>query len=138
MGRVKNQIHPVDKHVGEKLRSQRMLSGMSQTELGDFVDLTFQQIQKYERGANRVSASRLYEFCKVFKVPFDFFLQGFSGDITEKAANGMSDNAQASFDSGEDMMTKRETITLVRAYYNIKDEKLRKQLLEMAKTMASK
>lgn len=69
-------VHPVDIHIGFRLRLRRVLLGMSQTDLGDRVGLTFQQVQKYERGANRISASRLYEFAKILDVPVSFFFDG--------------------------------------------------------------
>lgn len=70
------RVHPVDIHIGVRLRLRRVLLGMSQTDLGDRVGLTFQQVQKYERGANRISASRLYEFAKILDVPVWFFFDG--------------------------------------------------------------
>lgn len=128
-------VHPVDVHVGHKLRARRILMGMSQTALGKLVGITFQQIQKYERATNRVSVSRLHDFCKALNVEFDYFIDGYtSSKATQK---GMADSdGQAGFDGEEDVMTKRETLKLIRAYYSIKDEKLRHQLLSMARTMA--
>ena len=136
--------NPVDVHVGAKLRLIRNARGMSQAELGKQVGVAFQQIQKYEKGTNRVSASKLYDFSKILKVSFDFFLNGFTGyeQKTPYAVAGMSDGEQEGFEvpqkeTMEDLMNKRETIKLVRAYYNIEDPKVRKQLLVMAKTMGN-
>lgn len=133
-------VHPVDVHVGQQLRSRRLLLGMSQKALADAVGLTFQQVQKYERAANRISVSRLFDFCKVLDVEFDYFIDGFTGRgraRPEIARQGMADaDAQAAFEPEDDIMSRRETMTLVRAYYSIEDEGVRKQLLQMIRTMA--
>ena len=131
-----SDIHPVDFYVGKQLRSRRMLMGMSQSVLGKAVGLTFQQIQKYERAVNRVSVSRLYDFCKVLNVDFDYFIEGFKENKTSRQKGMAEAGGQAGFEAEEDVMVKRETLELVRAYYNIKDEKLRRQLLKMARTMS--
>ena len=136
--------HPVDTHVGARVKARRLLLGMSQEELAKAVGLTFQQIQKYERGANRISASRLTEIAKAMKTPLDYFFSGTGslaseiGTSTRSKANmrGVSDVKQASFDDTE-MMTRKDVIELVRAYQRISSAALKKQLLEMAKTMAS-
>ena len=133
-------VHPVDVHVGQQLRSRRLLLGMSQKCLADAVGLTFQQVQKYERAANRISVSRLFDFCKVLDVDFDFFIDGFTGRgraRPEIARQGMADaDGQASFEPEDDIMVKRETMTLVRAYYSIEDENVRKHFLQMVRAMA--
>ncbi len=130
----------VDIHVGARLRLRRTLLGISQEKLGESVGLTFQQIQKYERGANRVGASRLYEFSRVLDVPVSFFFD----DMNEqtKATRGrridpktLSDNDQAELES--DPLARRETLELVRAYYKIEDPKVRKRLFELTKTLAN-
>jgi len=133
-------VHPVDVHVGQQLRSRRLLLGMSQKSLADAVGLTFQQVQKYERASNRISVSRLFDFCKVLDVDFDYFIDGFTGRgraRPEIARQGMADSdGQAAFEPEDDIMVKRETMTLVRAYYSIEDDNVRKQLLQMIRTMA--
>ncbi|TVQ83773.1 MAG: XRE family transcriptional regulator [Micavibrio sp.] len=140
-GRPSNsQTHPVDRHVGRQLRARRLFMGMSQTALAKAVGLTFQQIQKYERAANRVSASRLYDFCKVLDVDFEYFFDGLDGRgraRREQLQKGFADGEdQAGFEGGNDLMTRRETIDLLRAYYSIDDPKLRRQILQMARTLA--
>ena len=125
--------HPVDLYVGKKLKERRSLVGLSQTKLGEAVDLTFQQIQKYERAANRIGAGRLHDFARILNVPITFFFDGMNAKKSPVA--GFSDNGQSPF-GGEDLMSKKETLNLVRAYYNIRDPKLRTQMLEMIKTMA--
>lgn len=128
----------MDIHAGSKLRARRLLLGMSQEALGNKVGVTFQQVQKYERGTNRLSVSRLYEMSKALEVPVDYFFDGFS-DNAKQAQPGFADNEQDGFEpenaSEADLMSRRETIKLVRAYYAIKDESLRKQVLSMARAL---
>ena len=114
--------HPVDVHVGNRVRLRRTLLGMSQEKLGDALGLTFQQVQKYERGTNRISSSRLYHISLIFGVPVSDFFEGL-----EKKASGRSP---------DDVMVKRETLELVRAYYRIRDPKVRDALWRMTKAMA--
>lgn len=129
----KRSSHPVDKHVGSRLKARRNLIGMSQDDLAKEVDLTYQQIQKYERGTNRIGASRLFEFSKILNVAVSYFFDG----LETTRAKGFAESGQAEFTGPEDdIMNKRETYNLVRAYYNISDPKLRQQILEMAKAMA--
>ena len=113
--------HPVDVHVGGRLRLRRTLLGMSQTDLGKALGLTFQQVQKYENGKNRIAASRLYHLSLIFGVPVSDFFEGLE-DKTSKR-------------SSDDVMVKRETMELVRAYYRIRDPKVRKVLHAMIKAM---
>lgn len=130
--------NPVDVHVGERLRSRRSLLGLTQEKLAETVDLTFQQIQKYERGTNRVSASRLWQFSKVLKVPISYFFENYSEKAgAPEPAYGLSDNEQEGFSGEGDLMEKKETLALVREYYSIPDPKLRRDLFKMIKTMAA-
>lgn len=133
----KNGPHPVDIHVGSRLKKRRSLMGLSQEKLADGVGLTFQQVQKYERGANRISASRLYQFSEILDVPVSFFYEGFSSDNTAPAM-GLSDNEQDGFEveGDEDIFERKETIKLLREYYSIPDPKLRADLFKMIKSMA--
>jgi transcriptional regulator with XRE-family HTH domain len=117
---------------------RRTLLGMSQERLGDQLGLTFQQVQKYERGINRVGASRLFDLARVLDVPISFFfddmpdgLAGSAGGGSRRAL-GMAD-AQDAF--GDDTMTRRETLELVRAYYRISDPNQRKKVLDLVKAM---
>tara|TARA_B100000686_G_C16784644_1_gene974376 strand:- start:2646 stop:3068 length:423 start_codon:yes stop_codon:yes gene_type:complete len=132
---TKTSSHPVDRHVGTKLKARRNLLGLSQDDLAKEVDLTYQQIQKYESGANRIGASRLFEFSKILSVAVDYFFEGLDTGINV-GAPGFGEKKQAPFQALEDdVMNKKETFELVRAYYQIRDPKLRHQILEMAKTM---
>ena len=113
--------HPVDVHVGSRVRLRRTLLGMSQTDIADALGLTFQQVQKYERGANRISASRLYQFSLIFGVPVQSFFEELEGKTSRR--------------SPDDLMLRRETMELVRAYYCIRDPKVRAALHAMTKAM---
>jgi transcriptional regulator with XRE-family HTH domain len=122
--------HPIDVQVGARVRQRRTLLGMSQTHLGKAVGLTFQQVQKYENGANRISASRLFEFAKVLDVPVSFFFDAMPKEATKPAAKHVAPP------KGKDELTKRETLELVRAYYKITDPAVRKAISDMVRSMA--
>ena len=126
--------NPVDAHVGSRLRLRRTLLGMSQEKLGDAVGLTFQQIQKYEKGANRIGASRLFEFSRVLDVPPSFFFDDMPDDLAG-APTEPSSGAEA-HDGGQDPLARRETLELVRAYYKIAEPAVRKRLFELVKAVA--
>lgn len=129
--------HPIDVHVGSRVRLRRTLLGMSQQYLGDEVGLTFQQIQKYERGANRIGASRLHEFSHVLDVPVSFFFDDMPPDIEIPGispAPGMSDQAQVPLNA--DPLNRRETALLVRAYYGIADPRVRRRIFDLARSMS--
>jgi len=129
--------NPVDVHVGSRVRLRRTLLGLSQEKLADAIGLTFQQVQKYERGANRIGASRLYELSRVLDVPVSFFFDDMTSDVAGRSSRdgGMSESAQAPFET--DALAKRETLELVRAYYRIIDPHVRKKVADLVKTMAS-
>ncbi|MCC8427857.1 helix-turn-helix transcriptional regulator [Reyranella aquatilis] len=125
----------MDTHVGNRLRQRRALLGMSQTDLGNAVGLTFQQVQKYERGFNRVSSSRLFEFAKVLDVPVEHFFDGMDeAAVTTKRKPGRPRSTEKSTDS--DLNTKRETLELVRAYYKIRSKSLREKTRELIMALA--
>ena len=124
---------PVDSHVGSRLRLRRTLLGMSQEKLGNSVGLTFQQIQKYERGANRVGSSRLYQFCKVLDVPVSFFFDEMPSD-TGSQPSLAGQVQQAAYDKD---MSRRETLELVRAYYRIDNSNTRKRIYELVKAVGA-
>ena len=130
--------NPVDIHVGGRVRLRRTLLGLSQEKLGEAVGLTFQQIQKYERGANRIGASRLFEFSRILDVPVSFFFDDMPEVMSSEgrqAAWGMGDQPQTSLEP--DPLTRRETLELVRAYYRIDDPQIRKRLFELAKSLGN-
>jgi transcriptional regulator with XRE-family HTH domain len=131
---------PIDIHVGSRIRLRRTLLGMSQERLGDALGLTFQQVQKYERGLNRVGASRLFDLARVLDVPISFFFDDLPDALA--APSHLTPNrrftgfAESQDPFGDDTMTRRETVELVRAYYRISDGSLRKRVLDLIKTMA--
>lgn len=125
---------PVDVHVGSRLRLRRTLLGLSQGKLGEAVGLTFQQIQKYERGANRVGASRLFEFSRILDVTISYFFEDMGKDDKSSAAPGLSDQPQVAVDPGS--MSRRETLELVRAYYRIEDPGVRKRVYDLIKSIS--
>ncbi len=138
--KTKARATEVDAHLGARVRARRQLMGLSQEDLGQALGVTFQQVQKYERGTNCMTVSRLMDASRVLNTPFDFFVDGIfpaSGASRPAAyARGFSDGKQEGFDG--DILTRRETMDLIRAYYSIRDEKLRRQLLEMARAMTGK
>jgi len=129
--------NPVDVHVGGRIRLRRTLLGMSQERLGDALGLTFQQVQKYERGTNRVGASRLWDLSRVLDVPVSFFYEDMSDGVADKSPRliaGLDEEPEA---IEADPLTKRETLELVRAYYRIADPMVRKRVFDLAKALAS-
>ncbi len=127
--------NPVDVHVGTRVRLRRTLLGMTQTGLGQAIGLTFQQVQKYERGVNRIGSSRLYDLARVLDVPVNFFFDDMPKDVASKsnaASSGPPEGAEA-FDP--DIVSKRETLELVRAYYKIDSPQVRKRLFELVKVL---
>ncbi len=125
--------NPIDIHVGSRVRLRRTLLGMSQERLADAVGLTFQQIQKYERGTNRIGSSRLYQFAQVLDVPVSFFFDGMPSESGVRPAG----TAEANVDPFEqDQFTRRETLELVRAYYRIQDARIRARIFDLVKAIA--
>lgn len=147
---------PMDVHIGQRIRLRRTLMGLSQEKLGEALGLTFQQVQKYERGANRVSATRLFEMARLMNVPVGFFYDGlpeglpgdtaaeggaifsstmgfaepagrFGGPPPKRAETPMEDAA---------LFTRKETIELVRAFHRIPDEAVRRRVLDLVCSMA--
>ncbi len=120
----------VDAHVGARLRQRRMLLGISQEQLADMLGLTFQQVQKYERGTNRVSASRLFQLARTLDTPITWFFEDMEPERSGEQA------APPPGTDETDPMSRRETLELVRVYSRIDDRKVRKKLYEMAKALA--
>lgn len=135
--KTKGTPDPVDVHVGQRLRVRRSLLGLSQEKLAESIGLTFQQIQKYERGMNRISAGRLYQFSKILDVPIAYFFEQFGFADNQNARYGMADNEQEEFGAG-DLMQDKETLDLIRAYYSINDPKMRKDIYKFVKSMADR
>ncbi len=117
--------HPVDVHVGKRIRHRRWMVGMTQQQLAEQVGIKFQQIQKYETGMNRVSASRLWNIAEALSVPVSFFFEGLDGDAVAVAEQAMPG----------DILADKEALELVRSYYAI-PENQRRQLFELARVLS--
>lgn len=115
--------HPVDSHVGKRIRHRRWMIGMTQQQLADAVGIKFQQIQKYETGMNRVSASRLWDISRTLGVPIEFFFEGLEAENGVTPANG------------GDLLANKEAMELVRAYYAI-PEPQRRRLFDLARVLS--
>lgn len=127
--------HPVDVHVGNRLRTRRTMLGMTQETLGDSVGVTFQQIQKYERGLNRIGSSRLYEFACILGIPVAYFFD----DYKENTDPGSSSTSSAGrgFPNKEYEKFGNEVLGLVRAYYDIEEPLVRKRVLALVKSLST-
>ncbi len=130
-----SESHPVDVYVGKRLRLKRTLQGLSQEAIGNAIGVTFQQIQKYERGINRMGASRLFDFARALGVPVSYFFDGFNEEANAQNNYGMAESAAPQF-QGADPLNNRETVDLMRAYYRIKSPTQRKRVLDLIKSMA--
>ncbi|MDI9314115.1 MAG: helix-turn-helix transcriptional regulator [Hydrotalea sp.] len=150
--------HPIDKHVGERIRLRRKMLRLTQTDLAELLGISFQQVQKYERGSNRIGCSRLYELSLILQTPIDFFFQDITGDIKKlfvdlipKKASGMADNSSAEDGdtSAESTMTsdesfakdpfkRKDVLELIVAYNKINDDEQKKLFLDLAKNFTKK
>ncbi len=130
---------PVDVHAGARLRVRRTLLGMTQTSLGDAIGLTLQQVQKYERGMDRMTSSRLYDLARVLDVPVQHFFDDMPAAVAASSpANKKRGRAKKPPSYESDPMARRETLQLVRAYYKIRDPEIRKHLFKMTKTLGAR
>ncbi len=134
--------NPIDIHVGNRIRMRRNILGWSQEKLGDLLGLTFQQIQKYEKGLNRVSASRLWDFSVVMDTPISFFYDDMDKTVAKQSPR-MFSNPEADATLNEDLevfntdpMLKQETLELVRAYYKISNRQAAKHLFDLIVAMS--
>ena len=124
--------HPIDVHVGARVKLRRTLLGMSQDKLGDALGLTFQQIQKYEKGVNRIGASRIFEISKILDVPIQFLFDDYSGG--ERHANGFAEGeSDASF---MELLNTPDGVQLCRYYAEIEDPKVKKRVLDLVRAIA--
>src|SRR5579862_7754159 len=132
-GRQKgDKPNPIDVHVGSRVKLRRSMLGLSQEKLGEAIGLTFQQLQKYERGTNRIGASRLLELARVLDVPIGFFYDVVDPVRAPPIPEGYTDSTR----NEGDQLQRPETIELVAAYYGISDPRIRRQLVEVAKSLA--
>lgn len=140
--KTKGKPNSMDEHVGTRLRVRRTLAGLSQEKLAQAVGLTFQQIQKYERGTNRVSAGRLHDFARVLEVPVTYFFEHFTSGSKSMPLHlrGLSDTEQQGFSATEgveeDPMSRRETLELIKIYHSVSDPAQRRKILRALRAMA--
>nr|WP_245579175.1 helix-turn-helix domain-containing protein [Inquilinus limosus] len=121
-------------HIGGRIRLRRTLLGYSQAKLASAIGLTFQQIQKYEHGSNRIGASRLHQLSRVLEVPVDFFFED-APSVAGMPVQGLAEEAEP-YDAGPDPMQRRETLELIRAYYRVEDPATRRRVLDLLKAMS--
>ncbi|MGO4713711.1 helix-turn-helix domain-containing protein [Bradyrhizobium sp. 2TAF24] len=126
--------NPVDKYVGSRVRMRRIMLGMSQEKLGEALDLTFQQIQKYEKGTNRIGASRLQQISDILQVPVSFLFEG--GPTGGSHHEGMNDAPSPAYVS--DFLATSEGLALTRAFTRISDPKLRRTIVDLVEQMAAR
>jgi transcriptional regulator with XRE-family HTH domain len=131
--------NPVDEHVGGRVRFRRTLLGVTQQQLAEALGVTFQQVQKYEKGANRIGSSRLYDLSTILDVPVGYFFDEMPETVKERSPARMLQARDINFaeeiENQEPRVTKRETLELVRAYYKVKDPALRKRMLDMTRAL---
>src|ERR1700694_1144771 len=125
---------PIDVQVGSRVRLRRNMLGLSQEKLGEAIGLTFQQVQKYERGANRIGASRLHDLSRVLDVPVSFFFDDMDPVRAPAILAGFAEPAAEAFDA--DPLRPRETVELVSAFYRIDEPALRRRLVGLARALA--
>ena len=133
--------NPIDVHVGARLRARRTLLGLTQMALGDAMGMTFQQLQKYEKGSNRISASRLYDVSKLMDVDIGYFFdemgQAIESESPAQLSRQKSKRSPRKPPKSEDPLHRRETLELVRAYYRITDPKIRGHVRKLFQSAAS-
>ncbi|GGG32418.1 helix-turn-helix domain-containing protein [Chelatococcus composti] len=130
---VKKVPNPIDKHVGSRVRMRRMFIGMSQEKLGESLGLTFQQVQKYEKGTNRIGASRLQQIAKVLGVPVEFFFDG-APTADGVPSGGFAEAPSSSYVS--DFLSTNEGVQLTKAFIRIKDAKVRRRIVDLVVALA--
>ncbi len=129
----KKNPNPIDVHVGNRVRMRRMLIGMSQEKLGERLGLTFQQIQKYEKGANRISASRLFQMAQILGVPVQFFFEDLPQQATEEEGGFGETREQTAI---MDFLGSSEGLQLNRYFAQIKDARIRRSIIDLVRSLA--
>jgi transcriptional regulator with XRE-family HTH domain len=129
---IKKAPNPIDKHVGSRVRMRRMMLGMSQEKLGDALGLTFQQVQKYEKGTNRIGASRLQQISHILQVPVSFFFDG-APTVSGHPA-GVDEAPSPTYVS--DFLATSDGLALTKAFVRIKDPKLRRRIVDLVEAIA--
>ena len=133
---AKKAPNPTDKHVGSRVRMRRMMLGMSQEKLGDSLGLTFQQVQKYEKGTNRIGASRLQQISQILQVPVSFFFEGAPSAQTHGRHDGMNEAPSPAYVS--DFLATSDGLALTKAFMRIDDSKLRRRIVDLVEQIAGR
>jgi transcriptional regulator with XRE-family HTH domain len=126
--------NPTDKHVGARIRMRRMMVGLSQTKLADAVDVTFQQVQKYEKGVNRVSASRMQQFAKILSVPISFFFEGSPPASVVGSKSGATATGMPAY--VREFLAIRDGVKITKAFTQIRNQKLRRAVVALVEQIA--
>jgi len=126
--------NPVDIHVGGRIRLRRMMSGLSQERLGEQMGLTFQQIQKYEKGANRVGASRLFQLAQVLDVPVSYFFDDLASEEDSQSPSGFAESKSQDFVL--EFLNSREGLELNRAFVKIQDPQIRRKIIDLIRSLS--
>jgi transcriptional regulator with XRE-family HTH domain len=132
---AKKAPNPIDKHVGSRVRMRRMMLGMSQEKLGDALGLTFQQVQKYEKGTNRIGASRLQQISHILQVPVSFFFDGAPAVQLAGRMEGMGEAPSPAYVS--DFLATSDGLALTKAFMRITDSKLRRRIVDLVEQIAA-
>ena len=130
---MKKAPNPVDKHVGSRVRMRRLMLSLSQEKLGDALGLTFQQVQKYEKGTNRIGASRLQQISNILQVPVAFFFEG-APNLSGSHGDGMKEAPSPAYVS--DFLATSEGLALTKAFMRIKEAKLRRRIVDLVEEIA--
>jgi transcriptional regulator with XRE-family HTH domain len=131
---AKKNPNPIDRHVGSRVRMRRVLVGISQEKLGESLGLTFQQVQKYEKGTNRIGASRLQQISRILGVPVEYFFDGAPQTVERTLSGGFEDHGDTAYVA--DFLATNEGIQLNKAFVRIKDAKLRRRVVELVTAIA--
>jgi transcriptional regulator with XRE-family HTH domain len=131
---AKKAPNPIDKHVGSRVRMRRMMLGMSQEKLGDALELTFQQVQKYEKGTNRIGASRLQQISHILQVPVAFFFEGAPHLAGSPGSESMQEAPSPAYVS--DFLATSDGLSLTKAFMRIPDAKLRRRIVDLVQQIA--
>jgi transcriptional regulator with XRE-family HTH domain len=129
--------NPIDVHVGTRVRMRRTIVGLSQSALAEKMGITFQQVQKYERGSNRISSSRLFDLVRILDVPISYFFDEMGSDIAKQSPGALQGRVPKALEIHQDPAAKRETLELVRAYYRIEDPQMRQRLTNIIRAIAA-
>ena len=130
---AKKTPNPIDKHVGSRVRMRRMMLSMSQEKLGDALGLTFQQVQKYEKGTNRIGASRLQQISNILQVPVSFFFEG-APNVSTHGTTALAEAPSPAYVS--DFLATSDGLSLTKAFMRIKSAKLRRRIVDLVEQIA--